>query len=79
MPTTYDYLNGVPPEPVYEDSKPKIEFLATFPDIQSSFKAGRDSIRIQLDIPASHRDKAVTLLALMGEVLKVTVEVEDDG
>lgn len=55
-------------------SEPKpIEFKASFPDIQSAIKRGRDGMRIQLDIPESEMASAVLLLGLMDKVLKVTV------
>ena len=51
-------------------------FLATFPDIQSAIKIGRDGMRIQLDVPESEMGSAVELLAWRGVVLRVTIEPE---
>lgn len=51
-----------------------ITFKASFPDIQSAIKRGRDGMRIQLDIPESEMASAVLLLGLMNKVLEVTVK-----
>jgi len=54
-----------------------VTFLATFPLIQSAIKVSGDGgMRIQLDIPDDQMDAAVQLLALRGEVLRVTVQTE---
>jgi hypothetical protein len=53
-----------------------IKFLASFPDIQSAIKIGRDSMRIQLDIPESEVQEAVKLLALRDVVLRVEIKPE---
>jgi hypothetical protein len=54
-----------------------IEFLASFPPIQSAIKRGQDGMRIQLDIPESEMPNAVRLLALMSKRLRIRV-TEDD-
>jgi hypothetical protein len=54
-----------------------IEFLASFPPIQSAIKRGQDGMRIQLDIPESEMPNAVRLLALMSKRLRIRI-VEDD-
>lgn len=53
-----------------------ITFLATFPDIQSAIKIGRDGMRLQLDIPESEMHEAVKLLALRDVVLRVSIDVQ---
>ena len=53
-----------------------ITFLATFPDITSAIKIGRDGMRIQLDVPEEDMGQAIKLLALRDVVLSVTVEPE---
>lgn len=55
----------------------RVEFLASFPAIQSAIKVGQDGMRIQLDIPESEMGNAVRLLMMRDQVLKVTVEIED--
>jgi len=59
----------------------KVTFLAAFPSIQSAIKitGAGDGMRIQLDIPESQMGNAIELLAWRQRVLKVTVEVEQDG
>jgi len=59
----------------------KVTFLAAFPSIQSAIKitGAGDGMRIQLDIPESRMGNAIELLAWRQRVLKVTVEVEQDG
>ena len=56
-----------------------INFLASFPAIQSAFKrhGAGNGMRIQLDIPESEVESAIGLMALTQEVLKVTVEVTE--
>ena len=56
-------------------------FLAAFPSIQSAIKitGAGDGMRIQLDVPESQMGNAIELLAWRQRVLKVTVEVEQDG
>lgn len=53
-----------------------VEFLATFPGIQSAIKVhGQgDGMRIQLEIPESEMANAIRLLAMREKVLRVTVE-----
>lgn len=54
-----------------------VTFLCTFPLIQSAIKvAGDGGMRIQLDIPDSEMNEAVRLLAMRGEVLSVTVQID---
>lgn len=53
-----------------------VTFLASFPDIQSAIKVGRDGMRIQLDIPESEMWAAVKLLAWREVVLRVTIKPE---
>jgi len=57
-----------------------IEFLASFPPIQSAFKrhGAGSGLRVQFDIPETYVSEAVQLMALTQCVLKVTVEVADD-
>jgi hypothetical protein len=57
----------------------KVEFIATFPPIMSAIKVtgNDDGMRIQLDIPESELGNAARLLLMRKEVLKVTIEVED--
>lgn len=59
--------------------KDNVQFLASFPSIQSAFKrhGGGNGLRIQLDIPEQHVSEAVKLMALTQCVLKVTVEVAE--
>jgi hypothetical protein len=61
-------------------SKP-VEFLATFPGIQSAIKVhGQgDGMRIQLEIPESEMASAVRLLAMREKVLRVSVETVKDN
>jgi len=58
-----------------------VTFLAAFPSIQSAIKitGAGDGMRIQLDVPESQMGNAIELLAWRQRVLKVTVEVEQDG
>lgn len=53
------------------------QFLATIPPIMSGIKAGGDGMRVQFDIPESDMREAAKLLAMRGQVLRVTVEVVD--
>lgn len=57
-----------------EPTAKPIAFKASFPDIQSAIKRGRDGMRIQLDIPESEMSSAVLLLGLMDKVLTITVQ-----
>ena len=54
----------------------KIEFIASLPDILSAISiAGVDgNIRIKLDIPASEIEAVMKLIAMKGQVFKVTIE-----
>lgn len=56
-----------------------VSFLASFPDIQSAIKVGRDGARIQLDIPETEMPAIVRLMLMRGVVLRVTIEVNDNG
>jgi len=53
----------------------KFEFMASLPPIQSALKIGADSIRCQLDIPATELHKAINLAFVQGKLLKVSIEV----
>lgn len=52
-----------------------VEFLASFPPIQSAIKVGQDGARIQLDIPETEMPSIVRLMLMRGKVLRITVEV----
>lgn len=54
----------------------RIEFLATFPPIQSAIKitGNGDGMRIQFDIPEDQMPQAVKLLAMREMILRVSVE-----
>lgn len=56
-----------------------VTFLASFPPIQSAIKVGQDGMRIQLDIPESEMGNAIELLAMRDQVLRVTLEVQEEG
>ena len=58
----------------------KIEFIASFPDIQSAISIGGDgATRIKLDIPESELAEAVKLVLLKGQAFKVEIEpIEQD-
>lgn len=60
------------------DGEP-IAFLASFPDIQSAIKTGKDGARVQLDVPASEMAAIVRLVAIQArpQVLRVTITVEE--
>jgi hypothetical protein len=60
-----------------DDSEAKVQFLASFPPIQSAIKIGQDGMRIQLDIPETEMENAIALIALRDVVLRVAVEVDD--
>lgn len=57
----------------------RIEFLASLPDIQSACKIGQNSMRVQLDIPATELTKALPLAVASGRILKITIEWEDSN
>lgn len=59
-----------------DDSGAKVQFLASFPPIQSAIKIGQDGMRIQLDIPETEMENAVALLAFRDCVIRVTIEPE---
>jgi len=52
-------------------------FLATIPPIMSGIKTGGDGMRVQFDIPESDMGEGAKLLAMRGQVLRITVEVVD--
>lgn len=54
----------------------KIEFNASFPQIQSAISTGNDGMRIKLDIPESDIVEALKLIMLKNKAFKVTVEYE---
>lgn len=58
-----------------------ISFLAAFPAIQTAIKitGNGDGMRIQLDIPETEMGQAARLILMRECVLKVTVEVQDNG
>lgn len=60
-----------------ESNNNKVQFLASFPPIQSAIKIGQDGMRIQLDIPETEVENAIALIALRDVVLRVTVEIGD--
>lgn len=59
-------------------SKPgQVMFEATIPALQSAITiAGDGGARLKLDVPESEMEAVARLLALRGQVLRVTVEVE---
>jgi len=59
-----------------ESNNNKVQFLASFPPIQSAIKIGQDGMRIQLDIPETEIENAVALLAFRDCVIRVTIEPE---
>ena len=56
-------------------------FAASLPSIQGAIRISGDGdgARIQLDIPQSDIAEAVRMTLVQGQLLKVTVEVEEDG
>jgi hypothetical protein len=54
----------------------KIEFLASFPPIQSAIKitGNRDGMRIILDIPETEIGEAARLILMRESAFKVTIE-----
>lgn len=52
-----------------------VTFLATFPDIQSAIKTGKDTVRLQLDVPKSEKQKLLPLYDAFECVLEVTIKV----
>ena len=58
-----------------------VRFLASFPPIGSAVKlsGNGDGARIQLDIPESEIDVLRRLLAMRGQVLVVSIELEDEA
>ena len=58
---------------------PRASFLATIPPIMSGIKTGGDGMRVQFDIPESEMGEGAKLLAMRGQVLKITVEVDKEA
>jgi hypothetical protein len=57
-----------------------ITFLASFPNIQTAIRvAGDGGARILLDIPEDELPAIARLLLMRGMVLKITVEINDNG
>jgi hypothetical protein len=55
-----------------------ITFLASIPPLMSAVQvAGDGGLRLKLDVPDSEIDILGALLAMRGEVLRVTVEIDD--
>ena len=54
----------------------KIEFIGSLPDILSAISiAGVDgNTRIKLDIPASEIEAVMKLIAMKGQIFKITIE-----
>jgi hypothetical protein len=56
-----------------------IEFLASFPPIQSAIKIdGQGGARIQLDIPESEMGNFIKAMAWRGKRIKVTLALDED-
>ena len=53
----------------------RASFLATIPPIMSGIKTGGDGMRVQFDIPENEIGEGAKLLAMRGQVLRITVEV----
>lgn len=58
-----------------------VRFLASFPPIGSAVKlsGNGDGARVQLDIPESDVDVLRRLLDMRGQVLVVSIELEEDA
>jgi hypothetical protein len=57
-----------------------LTFLASFPNIQTAIRvAGDGGARILLDIPEDELPAIARLLLMRGMVLKITVEINDNG
>ena len=55
----------------------RIEFMASFPDIQSAITISSDgATRVKLDIPESDIANAVKLVLLKDKAFKVTIEAD---
>lgn len=60
----------------------KITFLATIPDLQSAITisgAEGEGARVKIDIPDHEMPSVLRLMLLRGQVLKVTIEAEENG
>ena len=56
-----------------------IEFIASFPDIQSAISIGGDGAsRVKLDVPESEIAEVVKLVLLKGQAFKVKISTMDD-
>jgi hypothetical protein len=63
-----------------DNEKQSATFLATFPQIGTAIKIhGQDGMRIQFDVPETEIGNAIPLLAMRNVVLRVTVEMVEDG
>ena len=57
-----------------------VSFLATIPLVQAAITvAGDGGMRVRLEIADDQMDKAVGLLSMRGEVLRVTIRVVTEG
>lgn len=54
----------------------KAIFIASIAPIMTGLSTGNDGMRIKLDIPETEMGEAAKLLAMRGQVLRVSVEVE---
>ena len=63
---------------IWEKLMEKIEFIASLPQIMSAIQLdGMDgNSRVKLDIPASEIEAVMKLIAMKGQVFKVTIEEE---
>ena len=57
----------------------KINFNASLPDIQSALSVGGTGARLKLDVPETDLAEIIKMVMVKGKLLRVTVEVEDDG
>ena len=57
----------------------KINFSASLPDIQSALSVGGTGARLKLDVPETDLAEIIKMVMVKGKLLRVTVEVEDDG
>lgn len=55
----------------------KADFIATIPAIQSALKTGGDGARVLFEVPESEMGQWAKLIMMRGEVLRVTVEVNE--
>ena len=52
-----------------------VQFLASYPPIQSAIKRGRDGVRLQLEIPLTEVDNAKAAFDWFDKVIEVTMQV----